>query len=256
MLADTSLADTDNDIEEEVNNEEEGEVDNEEEDVDDEEEEVDYDKQENEGTIDNMPPKLKQVAVMPSKKVVKKELEVEKLATTISKKLKICKLFSMKMLDGYMVKPYCQKYTDFVEVDVHVAGVLKEHAYKVDLSTDELRLIWRRAIPDNFFESKRMMNMLKGAYHPDESCVVAHDNVMQQIQKGGAENNGVHFTPEEDAMLIQLGAVCTGSVRVKEVLKKVDEVIYSGHTHFQFNTIYSCKVRVMLVRTTVKKKAR
>ena len=43
---------------------------------------------------------------------------------------------------------------------------------------------------------------------------------------------------------------------MKEFLKKVDEVIYSGHTHFQFNTIYSCKVRVMLQWTTMKKKAR
>ncbi len=185
---------------------------------------------------------------------------MEKLATTVSKKLKIstpaCKLFSMKTLDGYMVKPYCQRYTDFVKVDVHVAGMLKEHTYKVDLSMDGLRLIWRRAIPDYFFESKRMMDMLKGAYHPNKSHVVAHDNVVQQIQKGGRENNGVHFTPKEDAMVIQLGVVCTGNVRMKEFLKKVDEVIYSGHTHFQLNTIYSCKFRVMLVRTTAKKKAR
>ncbi len=57
-------------------------------------------------------------------------------------------------------------------------------------------------------------------------------------------------------MVIQLGVVCTGNVRVKEFLKKVDEVIYSRHSHFQFNTIYSCKVRVMLVQTTTKKKAR
>ncbi len=57
-------------------------------------------------------------------------------------------------------------------------------------------------------------------------------------------------------MVIQLGVVCTGNVRVKEFLKKVDKVIYNGHTHFQFNTIYSCKVRVMLVQTTAKKKAR
>ncbi len=100
------------------------------------------------------------------------------------------------------------------------------------------------------------MDMLKGAYHPNELRVVAHDNIVQQIRKGGAENNGVHFAPEEDAMVIQLGVVCTGNVRVKEFLKKVDKVIYGGHTHFQFNTIYSCKVRVMLVRTTAKKKAR
>jgi hypothetical protein len=45
-------------------------------------------------------------------------------------------------------------------------------------------------------------------------------------------------------------------MRVKEFLKKVDKIIYNGHTHFQFNTIYSCKVRVMLVQTTAKKKAR
>jgi hypothetical protein len=66
----------------------------------------------------------------------------------------------------------------------------------------------------------------------------------------------VHFAPKEDVMVIQLGVVCTGNVRMKEFLKKVDKVIYSGHTHFQFNTIYSCKVRVMLLRTTAKKKAR
>ncbi len=126
----------------------------------------------------------------------------------------------------------------------------------MDLSTDGLRLIWRCAIPNYFFESKWMMDMLKGAYHPDKMRVVAHDNVVQQIRKGGMESNGVHFAPEEDAMVIQLGVVCTGNVRVKEFLKKVDNVIYSGHMHFQFNTIYSCKIRVMLVQTTAKKKAR
>jgi hypothetical protein len=76
-----------------------------------------------------MPPKLKPAAATPPKMTVKKEPGVEKLATIISKKLKISTLafkpFSMKTIDGYMVKPYCQNYTDFVEVDVHVAGVLK-----------------------------------------------------------------------------------------------------------------------------------
>ncbi len=76
-------------------------------------------------------------------------------------------------------------------------------------------MIWRRAIPDYFFESKRMIDMLKGANHPNESRVIAHDNVVQLIRKGGAENNGVHGAPEEDAMVIQLGVVCTSTVHVK-----------------------------------------
>ncbi len=78
-----------------------------------------------------------------------------------------------------MVKPYCQKYTDFVMINVHVAGVLKEHAYKVELSTDGLSMIWRRVIADYFFESKRMVDMLKGVYHPNNLHVVAHDNAVQ-----------------------------------------------------------------------------
>ncbi len=90
------------------------------------------------------------------------------------------------------------------------------------MSTDGLSMIWRRAIPDYFFESKRMIDMLKGAYHPDKLRVIAHDNVVQLIGKEGTENDGVHFAPEKDAMVIQLGVVCTSTVHVKEFLKKVD----------------------------------
>jgi hypothetical protein len=133
--------------------------------------------------------------------------------------------------------------------------VLKEHSYKVELSTDGLALIWRQAIPDYFFESKRMITQLGRGYHPDKSRVISHDDVVQEIWKGGTENNGVHFAPEADAMVIQLGVVCTGTVRVKEFSKKINEVIHGGHTHFQFNTVYSCKVRVMLQWTIAKKKA-
>ena len=79
--------------------------------------------------------------------------------------------------------------------------------------------------PDYFFESKWMIDMLKGVYHPEKLCVIAHDNVVQLVWKGGTENNWVHFAPEEDAMVIQLGVVCTGNVRMKEFLKKVDKVI-------------------------------
>jgi hypothetical protein len=98
VLADnTLLADTDDNEEEEVNDKEEEDIDDKEEDIDNEEEDIDDNKEKNVGAINKMPPKLKQAAVTPSKKTVKKELGVEKLATNVSKKLKIstpaCKLF-------------------------------------------------------------------------------------------------------------------------------------------------------------------
>ncbi len=152
-----------------------------------------------------------------------------------------------------MVKPYTQKFVDYVEVDIHVAGPLPEHAYKAELSEDGMSLIWRRAIPEFFFESKRMVSMLKKAYHSDDSCVIAHNDVVQQIRKGGTESRGLHFAPKEDAMIVQLGVECTGNVRVKETLQKVDKVEYNGD---QFNTIYSFIVQTMKVRTMERKKVR
>jgi hypothetical protein len=67
------------------------------------------------------------------------------------------------------------------------------------------------------------------------------------------ESKGLHFVAEEDAMIVQLGVVSTGNVRVKETLLKVDKVIHGGCIHFQFNTIYSCNVQLMLQWTMPKK---
>ncbi len=131
MLADTLLIDMDDNKEEDIDDKEEEDIDDKEEDVSDKEEDVDNNEKGNEYAINNMLPKLKPAAATPPKMTVKKVPGVEKLATFVSKKLKIStpafKPFSMKMLDECMVKPYCLKYTNFVEVDVHVAGVLKEH---------------------------------------------------------------------------------------------------------------------------------
>jgi hypothetical protein len=131
VLADTLLADRDDNKEDNVDDKEEEDIDDKEEDVSDKEEDADDNEKGNKYAINNMLPKLKLAAAMPPKMTVKKEHGVEKLTTFVSKKLKIStpsfKPFSMKTIDGYMVKPYCQKYTDFVEVNIHVAGVLKEH---------------------------------------------------------------------------------------------------------------------------------
>ncbi len=131
VFTDTLLADTGDNKEEDVDDKEEEDIDDKEEDVSDKEEDADDNKKGNKYAINNMLPKLKPAATTPPKMTVKKEPGVEKLATFVSKKLKIStpafKPFSIKTLDGFMVKPYCQKYTDFVKGDVHVAGVLKEH---------------------------------------------------------------------------------------------------------------------------------
>ena len=271
VLLASSLADADSSVNNDTNDDgdnndgEDTDDDNDkEEDSKEEEGDEEFHKITNDNNKDNiMPPKLKEKKPKKgnsnSPKKEKHPAGVEKLASS-TKKLNITepslKSFSMVTGDGYMVKKYCQKFTDFVEVDFHVAGVLPKHAYKVELSPDGLIMIWRRAIPAYFFESKRMASMLGRNFNPDESRVIAHDDVVQQIRNGGTENNGLHFAPEEDAMVVQLGVVCTGTVRVKETLNKVDEIQHAGQTHYQYNTIFSCRVKVMKERTVQKKQAR
>ncbi len=99
----------------------------------------------------------------------------------------------MMTLDGYIVKPYTHRFVDYVEVDIHVAGPLPEHGYKVELCANGWSLIWRRAIPEYFFESKRMVNMLKNSYHPTDSRVIAHNNIVQKIRAGGDGEQGAAF---------------------------------------------------------------
>ena len=252
--------DDDNDEDHEDDNNKNSDEDNEE---DDNESENDYDENQDEDNNTIMPPKLKRVALQSPKKAKSKEPQVEKLTSAVSKKLNItttspppAKPYSMMTLDGYIVKPYTHRFVDYVEVDIHVAGPLPEHGYKVELCANGWSLIWRRAIPDYFFESKRMVSMLKNSYHPNDSRVIAQDNVVQQIRTGGTESKGLHFAAAEDAMIVQLGVVCTGNVRVTEDLKKIGEVVYNGHTHFQFNTIYTCRVKTMKERTTQRRRVR
>ncbi len=105
MLSDTSLAHTDDNKEEDVDNKEEEDIDNKEEDISNKEEDINDNEKGNKDAINNMLPKLKPAAATPPKMTVKKEPRVEKLATVVSKKLKIStpafKPFLMKMLDRY-----------------------------------------------------------------------------------------------------------------------------------------------------------
>ncbi len=83
-----------------------------------------------------MPPKLKLAAATPPKKnPAKKEPRVKSITSALSENLRVAapafKYYSMVTLDGYMVKPYCKNSTDYVEVDIHVAGVLKENSYNL-----------------------------------------------------------------------------------------------------------------------------
>ena len=146
-------------------------------------------------------------------------------------------------------------YSGRKDVDIFVNGVLPPDGYKAELSEDGMSLKWRKGIPDYFLESKLMMTMLGKEYHHNNTHVIAHGNVVQQIRRGGTENQGLHFAGDKQAQIIQLNFRCTGNPRVKESLQRCEEVIVGGNTHFQFNTMYTCRMLAMEQRSAQKKRA-
>ena len=204
-----------------------------------------------------MPPKLKKSPLLPKAKKGD-DAEVDRV-TSATSKLKVTppnKPYSLSIPDAYMVKYYTHKFVDYAEVEFFVPGYLTQFGYQVKLSPDGMAMIWKRAIPDYFCEVKRMRSMLGHAYHVNDTRVIEHDNVVQQIRSGGTENQGVHFVSDEEAQRVPLRVCCTGNPIVKESLQKVGKVEVNGATHYQFNTVYSCKVRTMDQRTVQKKKPR
>jgi hypothetical protein len=252
----------DDEAEETAANDDDNEVDDEDDDDDDNEadDEDDDDNEEDANNIMAPTPKLKSPPKpkSPAKAHRKQDdAEVGTLVSSVKKKLKIAgpMPYSVTTGDGYIVKYYTHKFKDYVEVEFFVNGVLPQHGYKAELSEDGMSLKWRKGIPDYFFESKRMLIMLGNQYHHNDTCVIAHDNVVQQIRRGGTENQGLHFASEEQAQIVPLEVRCTGNPRVKETLQKCDKVVVGGNTHYQFNSIYSCKLQAMEQRSAQKKKA-
>jgi len=247
-----------------VNNNDDDDDDDNNDNEDEEEEEEDDDNDHNNNNNDNddnniMAPKVKSPPKPKSPaKTPRKQVDADDTLVSSVKKLKITGPmvpYSVTTSDVFIVKDYTHKFKDYCEVDIFVNGVLPPDGYKAELSEDGMSLKWRKGIPDYFYETKRMMTMLGKEYHPNDTRVIAHDNVVQQIRRGGTENQGLHFAGDEQAQIMQLNFRCTGNPRVKESLQRCEEVIVGGNTHFQFNTIYTCRMLAMEQRSAQKKKA-
>ena len=243
-----------------VNNNDNNEVEDDDDDADDEEEEDNNNDHNNNNNNDNnnIMPKVKSPPKPKSPAKTPRKVDADDTLVSSVKKLKITGPmvpYSVTTNDVFIVKNYTHKFKDYCEVDIFVNGVLPRDGYKAELSEDGMSLKWRKGIPDYFYETKRMMTMLGKEYHPNDTRVIAHDNVVQQIRRGGTENQGLHFAGDEQAQIIQLNFRCTGNPRVKESLQRCEELIVSGNTHFQFNTIYTCRMLAMEQRSAQKKKA-
>jgi hypothetical protein len=230
-------------------------------DSEEEEEEDNVDNDEDDNNI-KMPPKLL-VKKPPSKSKTppkKSVATVADITAAVSGKLKITAAvpFSLATRDAFMmVKYYTHKFIDFVEVEFWITGMLPPTGYISRLVKDGMAMMFKRSIPTFFCESKRMKAKLGDNYHANDTRVIAHDNVVQQIRRHiSEENQGFHFGSDDEAQIVPLNVRCIGHVKMREHCQKVHELVAGLSTHYQYATIITCTAKVMEQRSAQKKIAR
>jgi hypothetical protein len=232
---------------------------------DDDDDDTDSKEEEEEDNVDGdnikMPPKLlvKKPASKSKTPPKKSVATVADITAAVSGKLKITAAvpFSLATRDAFMVKYYTHKFTDFVEVEFWITGMLPPTGYVSRLVKDGMAMMFKRSIPTFFCESKRMKAKLGDNYHANDTRVIAHDNVVQQIRRHiSEENQGFHFGSDDEAQIVPLNVRCIGHVKMREHCQKVHEVVVGLSTHYQYATIITCTAKVMEQRSAQKKVAR
>ena len=94
---------------------------------------------------------------------------------------KIPKPFHLDVHDGGIVAYYNEGGTDFAEVAMHVNGVLPKGACRMRLAEDGMSVTWQRSILQVCFAKEHLRAIMKNDYNPSHNCVVAYDNVAQQM---------------------------------------------------------------------------
>ena len=119
---------------------------------------------------------------------------------------------------------------------------------------DGMAMMFKRSIPTFFYKSKRMKAKLGADYHANDTRVIAHDNVVQQIRWHiSEENQGFHFGSDDEAQIVPLNVRCIGHVKMREHCQKVHELVVGNNMHYQYATIITCTAKVMEQRSAQKK---
>jgi hypothetical protein len=151
--------------------------------------------------------------------------------------------------DGYVVAYYNEGGVDFVEVAMHVNGVLPKGTCRLRLAKDGMSVTRQRSLMQVCFK-KEHLHAIMHSYSSSHHRVVAYNNVAQQMDWEARTPDAAGFSWGE-AQAILLAFKATGTPRVTRIRFPMGESAErKGKNCMQFNSFYYCRVQLAEQRSS------
>jgi hypothetical protein len=101
--------------------------------------------------------------------------------------------FSVDSTNKYGITYYCKGTQDFADVVIHVNGCLPESEYRMSMSQDEMSVLFEHSINSMCYAKNNLAAIIGNAYSPSNHCVVAYDNIAQEMFAKKVRSNNKRF---------------------------------------------------------------
>jgi hypothetical protein len=158
-------------------------------------------------------------------------------------------LYYLDTRDTSVVAYYQDDGVGYAEVALYINGVVPKGTYRFTVAKDVMSVSWQRAIHKRCFDKKLLQGIMKDKYSSSHSCVIAYDNVLQEMHfnRLTPDASGLYWGAPQ---VIRLSKKVTG-LHLESVHPYPTKVKIQGAT--QYNTLAHC--RLMLERQRIKASA-
>ena len=162
--------------------------------------------------------------------------------------------FAHKLCDVSRAVFYTRDAVDAAEVTITINGFVDPAAYKITLVSKGSALLFRRALPETFFDKlpidHQQLPKAERKKMKNDSRVVAHRNLASDISSS-LEFAGSPYLSE--GQLIYLQKKCK-NLKVESAATPTSHTVpFNGRLHQQFETVFKCLLEVADQRAEAKK---
>jgi hypothetical protein len=90
-------------------------------------------------------------------------------------------LYYLDTCNTSVVAYYQDDGVRYAKVVLYVNGVVPKETYRLTMDENEMSVSWQRAIHKHCIDKKLLQGIMKDKYSSSHSCVIAYDNVLQEM---------------------------------------------------------------------------
>jgi hypothetical protein len=159
--------------------------------------------------------------------------------------------FSVDSTDKFADAYYCNSTQDFADMVIHINGVLDVSEYHMSIAQDRMFVSWQRSVKLVCYTKEILAGIMGNAYSPSNHCIIAYDNIAQEIFAKKIRPNNKLIWGAPQVMCIKWK--CTGTPTIFKHDYPIDYVAVDLNVrrNRQQNTIIIIKLKKVKERTAV-----